>query len=537
MVRTAGGAPVEAVAGGFDMAGPTLRSTMPACAARPSLLEALESRTHLSVTHAQPHRVADPDVFWYVPPGENEPVEREPRFVPTAQKWPQPGGLATPVSLGYSFSNLLDGGMPGGLTAAQLTAAIVEAMEVWTAVTPLQLTQRIDSGPAAGDGSYLASTHPQLRFGHHFIDGATGLNTLAHAYFPVSSTQANAEGLAGDTHFDNGNTWALTPGGSAIDILETATHEFGHAIGLNHEPTPANGGQLAIMNPVYAGHYSGPGSAFLFADDIAGIQSRYGVGLGYVLDLGGTLHISGTEVANTFSLSVAAGMLSASSVGFGSFTIPAAGVTSIVINGRGGADTFNLGPTGVPVTVNGGAGDDVVRATDGPASFRFVGGEGDNTPNLVRGTYSFSHDLSDGAANLTLNVGTDNVGAALVTLGATQYLAGLNLGPGALATMAVNGNRYLYTRGLSIDATAELDLNDNDLLLDYSGSSSSFYAAVKSHVTTGRATGTRGITSTAAAENQVHAPVDNAQFRSEERRVGKDGGARGAAKRIVTQRS
>jgi hypothetical protein len=39
----------------------------------------------------------------------------------------------------------------------------------------------------------------------------------------------------------------------------------------------------AIMNTFYGGLFSGFGSAFLFADDINGIQSLYGTGLGYVL--------------------------------------------------------------------------------------------------------------------------------------------------------------------------------------------------------------------------------------------------------------
>src|SRR5688572_1222791 len=99
--------------------------------------ERLESRTHLSAAHHEHHGGRDDaHVFWYVPPGEPEPLEQEPRFVPTPQKWSQPGGLSTPVSLSYSYSNLLNGALPGGLSASQLTDAVEEAMQVWTAVAP-----------------------------------------------------------------------------------------------------------------------------------------------------------------------------------------------------------------------------------------------------------------------------------------------------------------------------------------------------------------------------------------------------------------
>ena len=83
-------------------------------------------------------------------------------------------------------------------------------------------------------------------------DGGAGTNTLAHAYYPPP----NGDGLAGDGHFDNGNTWDVSPSGGAIDLLEVAVHELGHSLGLGHEPAPPSG-QNAIMNPIYAARFSG----------------------------------------------------------------------------------------------------------------------------------------------------------------------------------------------------------------------------------------------------------------------------------------
>ncbi|MBC6419277.1 MAG: hypothetical protein GDA44_11135 [Prochloron sp. SP5CPC1] len=53
--------------------------------------------------------------------------EPEP-FATSGSKWSQPGGLGSPVTITYSYSNLLDGTI--ALSAPQLTSAIEEAMIV-----------------------------------------------------------------------------------------------------------------------------------------------------------------------------------------------------------------------------------------------------------------------------------------------------------------------------------------------------------------------------------------------------------------------
>jgi hypothetical protein len=186
-------------------------------------------------------------------------------------KWPQPGGLGTPVAIFYSYSNLLDGGMQG-LTNLQLRAAVEEALDVWAAESPLIFTEIPDAGPlpTAGDNNYAAAGTPNLRFGHHPIDGGSGV--LAHAYYPTSTTTS---GIAGDLHFDEAEIWDVEPGAGKIDFLEVCLHEIGHTLGLAHETPPPT----AVMNPYYAGRFDGLGTAFLFQDDIDGIQAIYVTGV------------------------------------------------------------------------------------------------------------------------------------------------------------------------------------------------------------------------------------------------------------------
>ncbi|MGF2035390.1 MAG: matrixin family metalloprotease [Nostoc sp. CmiVER01] len=195
-------------------------------------------------------------------------------FLNGDSKWSQPSGKGTPITITYSYSNLLDGNLLGGLAVSTLTSAIEEALRLWATYAPLNFVEIADSGPAPSNNYYPAANHPQIRFGYSTIDGSSG-DALAEAYHPSTT-----DGLGGDIHFDSSETWAIKPGSNQQDILETAVHEIGHALGLRHELVNS-----AVMNPVDVSRYSGLGSAFLLDDDIKEIRDIYGTGVGSVVPL------------------------------------------------------------------------------------------------------------------------------------------------------------------------------------------------------------------------------------------------------------
>ncbi len=186
--------------------------------------------------------------------------------------WPQPGGLGTTAIITYSYSNLLDGGLPGGLTSTAIQTAIEEAFALWASFAPLKFVEMPDSGPAPSEDhtDYATGSNPDIRIG--YTDIVLPDTELAHAFGirtgPIS-------GLTGDIHFSTSYDWSIGDGGDTFDLIEVAVHEIGHSLGLGHEPQPPAGVD-AIMNPIYGGRYTGFGSSFLLDDDVAGIQAIYG---------------------------------------------------------------------------------------------------------------------------------------------------------------------------------------------------------------------------------------------------------------------
>lgn len=184
-------------------------------------------------------------------------------------KWSQPGGLGSSVTISYSYSNILNGTLVG-ISADQIKSAMQKVMQLWSTHAPLNFVEVVDSGPAPGDSGYAAGTTPNIRIGYHAIDGAS--QVLAHAYYPQGT-----QGLSGDMHFDSGETWRIGAGAGGIDFVEVALHEMGHSLGLQHETT-----NTAIMNPYYGGRFANLNAAYLLSDDINGIRALYGSGTGSV---------------------------------------------------------------------------------------------------------------------------------------------------------------------------------------------------------------------------------------------------------------
>jgi len=132
-----------------------------------------------------------------------------------------------------------------------------QAFDVWAAVTDLEFTEVTGSSDADILLSWVTGDHGD---GSPF-DGPG--HVLAHAFFPPPINPH--PGIAGDTHFDDAETWSDTGTGGTIDLLSVAIHELGHALGLRHT-SDSN----AIMYPTYRGPNHTLGS-----DDIAGIRKIY----------------------------------------------------------------------------------------------------------------------------------------------------------------------------------------------------------------------------------------------------------------------
>lgn len=137
-----------------------------------------------------------------------------------------------------------------------------KALQYWADVSALSFTrtkypERADIKISFGYGTHWGVSGEQ-RCGYPF-DGAG--KVLAHAFFPED----------GRAHFDEAETY--TDGTSrGTNLLWVATHEFGHALGLDHSEV-----RNAIMYPYYTGYVD---NMRLHSDDIAGIQYLYGYGNG-----------------------------------------------------------------------------------------------------------------------------------------------------------------------------------------------------------------------------------------------------------------
>jgi hypothetical protein len=156
------------------------------------------------------------------------------------------GTKATVVSFAFDDSFSVN-----GISTDRAKTLLALALQTWANYSLLDFVEVAD--PGAGD---LVDILVQSSA----IDGQG--KTLAFAYFPTT----------GDITFDTSEVW------SENKFLETAVHELGHSLGLDHEDdTPA------IMNSILNNRYTD--GAFLLEDDINGIRSLYGSGKGSVTSL------------------------------------------------------------------------------------------------------------------------------------------------------------------------------------------------------------------------------------------------------------
>lgn len=198
--------------------------------------------------------------------------------------WPQPGGSSSPVTITYSYNNLLDGGLKQlngqPLPASIIRASVEEAFSLWASVAPLHFVEVPDQGTfPVPRGGYPNGQFGQIRLNHVRINGPDipGQQPIAKAQAHFPSTGGN---LGGDVFFDHSDPWEASGTLSTPDVLGATIHEVGHSLGLGHSTLPQ-----ANMYWIFT-RYQGPGTgAALHADDIAGIQQVYGPGEGSVTPL------------------------------------------------------------------------------------------------------------------------------------------------------------------------------------------------------------------------------------------------------------
>lgn len=276
-------------------------------------------------------------------------------FAVSGLQWDQVDGPGSQLTITYSYSNLLEGGMRG-LTTDQLKLAVEESLSLWASEAPLNFVEIEDVGPdpTAADASYAVGNSADIRIGAHVIDGPNGAQ-LAHAFVPFSTT----DGIAGDLHFDIEEDWSLSSGGV---FLETALHELGHCLGLDHEENVD-----AIMNPFLGGRFSGLGTGFLLTDDIAGIQAIYGSGTGsvtpLVADPNDEPNVDPTDVNDVIAELDSGGMLTVTGdsldnsllVYSSSWLTVVWGYNETTINGQRGDFWFTRGQKSVNITTGDGS--------------------------------------------------------------------------------------------------------------------------------------------------------------------------------------
>jgi ELWxxDGT repeat protein len=193
----------------------------------------------------------------------------------------------------------------------------------------------------------------------------------------------------------------------------------------------------------------------------------------------GTLLVSGSAGDDSISVTRNGSTLDVTCNG-AARSFPASSVGSVLISAFGGDDQIEVGgPLATACAVHGGGGNDTLTVTSG--------------------TFDFGSDAGLGSDHLTLNVAA----GASVTFTARQHLESLDVA--GVAVAAAGGGSPIVTRQLSATGAGRIDLNDNDLILDYGAASAleTLQALINTARNGGSWTG-NGLTSSIARTNAAH---------------------------------
>jgi Ca2+-binding RTX toxin-like protein len=156
----------------------------------------------------------------------------------------------------------------------------------------------------------------------------------------------------------------------------------------------------------------------------------------------------------------------------------------VTINGLGGADVVDasgLEAGVITLSLNGGDGSDVLTSNAGLVN----GGAQTDTINVIGGASSGVVSVLPSSGDDAVNVNADGVGTASVSFDSMQRIGVLTIGSGGVATVTAGGANVLSVTSLGVSGTGKLNLNDNQLIVDYAPLSVSPIASIRSLLTSG----------------------------------------------------
>lgn len=259
---------------------------------------------------------------------------------------------------------------PQGFTNFNVTALFRQAFDAWSDVANIEFVEVKEQGEAARYG-YASD----IRIVFAQIDGPG--STLGRAGLPLAVSLPTE----GDIIIDSGDP---SLGRDRNELLAVATHEVGHAIGLEHVDTLG-----VLMNPNLQ-----PGVRTPQADDILGARQIYGRQDGNLAplimtnrmpDLDLAAPVDGLRIIGTADANRINGLSSDERIegrggddvisGRAGDDLIIAGGGADEVRGDGGEDTIRGG--GGADIIDGGGRDDVINGGGGGDSLR--GGAGDDT--------------------------------------------------------------------------------------------------------------------------------------------------------------